>query len=74
MGTCAELSSRIVGAGFTVNADKTRMQCRMSHPFVTSLTVNTKGNVRKDYYKRTRGMCDALFKTGKCADIPSTSC
>lgn len=67
---CEELVSRITEAGFTVNPDKTRMQCRMSRQLVTSLTVNAKVNVRREYYKRTRAMCDALFKTGQYADIP----
>lgn len=66
----AELVSRITDAGFEVNAEKTRMQCRMSRQLVTSLTVNAKVNVRREYYKRTRAMCDALFKTGHYADIP----
>ena len=66
-----ELSSRIVGTGFTLNAHKTRMQCRMSRQLVTSLTVNSKVNIRSEYYKRTRAMCDALFKTGQYADVPS---
>jgi retron-type reverse transcriptase len=65
-----ELVSRITDAGFAVNPDKTRMQCRNSRQLVTSLTVNTKVNIRREYYKRTRAMCDTLFKTGLYADIP----
>lgn len=65
-----ELVSRITGAGFCINPDKTRMQCGMSRQLVTSLTVNKKVNVRREYYKRTRAMCDALFKTGQYADVP----
>lgn len=63
-----ELLSRITDAGFEVNPDKTRMQCRMSRQLVTGLTVNAKVNIRSDYYKRTRAMCDALFKTGEYGD------
>jgi hypothetical protein len=44
------------------------MQIRNSRQLVTSLTVNAKVNVRREYYKRTRAMCDALFKTGQYAD------
>lgn len=65
-----ELLSRITDAGFKVNPDKTRMQIRMSRQLVTSLTVNAKVNVRREYYKRTRAMCDSLFKTGQYAEIP----
>ena len=65
-----ELISRIMAAGFQINAEKTRMQCRMSRQLVTSLTVNAKVNIRLEYYKRTRAMCDNLFKTGQYADLP----
>lgn len=58
------LVSRIQGAGFDINPDKTRMQCRMSRQLVTGLTVNDKVNVRPEYYLQTRAMCDALFKNG----------
>ena len=59
-----ELISRITDAGFAVNPDKTRMQSCRSRQLVTSLTVNAKVNIRSEYYRRTRAMCDALFKTG----------
>lgn len=59
-----DLVDRVTGAGFIINADKTRMQCRMSRQLVTGLTVNEKVNVRSEYYKETRAMCDALFKYG----------
>ncbi|MBO9502825.1 retron Ec67 family RNA-directed DNA polymerase/endonuclease [Brevundimonas sp. A19_0] len=65
-----ELVSRIVDAGFAINPDKTRMQCHASRQLVTSLTVNAKVNIRQEYYRRTRAMCDALFKTGQYADVP----
>ena len=65
-----ELLSRITDAGFAVNPSKTRMQTRMSRQLVTSLTVNAKVNIRREYYMRTRSMCDALFKTGQYSDIP----
>ena len=69
-GLGEELVNRITDAGFAVNPDKTRMQLRTSRQLVTSLTVNAKVNVRKEYYKRTRAMCDALFKTGQYDDVP----
>lgn len=60
-----ELLKRINDTGFVVNSAKTRMQCRMSRQLVTGLTVNDKVNVQAGYYRRTRAMCDALFKTGE---------
>ena len=60
-----ELISRIADAGFIINPNKTRMQCRMSRQLVTGLIVNEKVNIRTEYYRRARAMCDALFKTGQ---------
>ncbi len=65
-----ELVSRITDAGFAVNPEKTRMQCCRSRQLVTNLTVNAKVNVRREYYKQTRAMCDTLFKTGEYANVP----
>lgn len=58
------LVSRIENASFTINPNKTRMQCRTSRQLVTGLTVNVKVNIRPEYYLKARAMCDALFKTG----------
>ncbi|MFG1294953.1 retron Ec67 family RNA-directed DNA polymerase/endonuclease [Xanthobacter variabilis] len=60
----AALVSKITGAGFTINPGKTRMQCRISRQLVTGLIVNEKVNIRSEYYRHTRAMCDSLFKTG----------
>lgn len=60
-----ELVDRVAGAGFLINDDKTRMQCRMSRQLVTGLTVNDIVNVRPEYYRETRAMCDALFNYGQ---------
>jgi hypothetical protein len=40
------------------------MQYRDSRQVVTGLTVNTKVNIRADYYASTRAMCSGLFATG----------
>ena len=41
------------------------MQFRDSRQMVTGLVVNEKVNIRSDYYRRARAMCDSLFQTGK---------
>jgi RNA-directed DNA polymerase len=60
-----ELTQAIINAGFSVNDNKTRMQCSPSRQLVTGLTVNKKVNIRADYYRRARAACDSLFNTGK---------
>lgn len=60
-----ELSGKITSSGFVVNNSKTRMQFRGSRQMVTGLVVNDKVNIRSDYYRRARAMCDSLFETGK---------
>lgn len=60
-----ELVGKIVASGFTINAVKTRMHFRGSRQMVTGLIVNEKVNIRTDYYRRARAMCDMLFQTGQ---------
>ena len=60
-----KLVDKIVNSGFTINGDKTRMQFRGSRQMVTGLVVNEKVNIRSEYYRRSRAMCDALFRTGE---------
>ena len=59
-----DLIKKIEGAGFKINTDKTRMQCRGSRQVVTGLVVNEKVNIRSEYYRNARAMCDSLFQTG----------
>jgi RNA-directed DNA polymerase len=59
------LIGKIVNSGFTINADKTRMHFRGSRQLVTGLVVNEKVNIRSEYYRKSRAMCDALFRTGE---------
>lgn len=56
------LANIIQKSGFVINPDKTRMQFKMSRQLVTGLTVNTKVNVRPEYYRFARSMCHSLFK------------
>lgn len=59
-------------SGFSINAEKTRMQYYFSRQVVTGLTVNKKPNVSQTYYKTTRAMCDRLFRTGSAHEIVET--
>lgn len=58
--------STISRSGFKVNELKTRMQYRDSRQDTTGLIVNKKINVRHEYYKKARAMCNNLFKNGFC--------
>jgi RNA-directed DNA polymerase len=73
-----DLVKAITRSGFAVNPTKTRMQFRMSRQLVTGLTVNSKVNIRPEYYRFARAMCDSLFETGSyyrpdAPDVPITS-
>ena len=60
-----DLVHEIEDAGFKINLDKTRMHCRDSRQMVTGLVVNEKANIRSEYYRKARAMCDSLFQTGR---------
>ena len=60
-----ELISKVEGCGFTINPGKTRMHVKGSRQMVTGLVVNEKANIKCEYYRKARAMCDSLFKTGK---------
>lgn len=60
-----KLVSRINNSGFIINDGKTRMHCRGSRQTVTGLVVNEKVNVKSNYYRKARAMCDSLFQTGQ---------
>ena len=59
-----DLVYEIEAAGFKINTGKTRMHCRGSRQMVTGLVVNEKANIRSEYYRKARAMCDSLFQTG----------
>ncbi len=61
----AELVKKIEGAGFQINDSKTRMHCRGSRQMVTGLVVNEKVNIKSEYYRNARAMCDSLFQQGQ---------
>ena len=60
-----DLLNKIQISGFEINPAKTRMHCRGSRQTVTGLVVNEKVNIRSDYYRKARAMCDALFQKGQ---------
>lgn len=60
-----ELVSKITGSGFAINNAKTRMHFHRNRQMVTGLVVNEKVNIRSNYYRRARAMCDSLFQTGQ---------
>lgn len=59
-----ELESKITSSGFSINSGKTRMHFRGSRQMVTGLVVNEKVNIRSNYYRQSRAMCDSLFQSG----------
>ncbi len=59
-----ELRAKIEHSGFRINDKKTRMQFRASRQVTTGLMVNEKVNIRQEYWRATRQMCQALFVTG----------
>ena len=60
-----ELIEKIEGTDFKINAAKTRMHCRGSRQLVTGLVVNAKVNIRSEYYRKARSMCQALLQDGQ---------
>lgn len=51
--------------GFSINPDKTRMFLRESRQTVTGLIVNSKPNIKQEYYRSVRAMCNSLFQQGE---------
>lgn len=63
VGKC--LGKEIVKSGFLVNTKKTSMQYRTERQMTTGLVVNEKVNIRKEYYRKARSMCNELFQKGE---------
>lgn len=68
-----DLRRTVERSGFTINAQKTRMQCYFSRQVVTGLTVNKTPNVSQVYYKKTRAMCNRLFHSGSAYEVVETT-
>jgi hypothetical protein len=58
------LSGIFARASLPINSSKTRMSSRSSRQVVTGLVVNQRPNVTREYYLKTRAMCESLFRTG----------
>ena len=61
----SKLIREIEKVGFSLNTKKTSMQFKSSRQMTTGLIVNEKVNIRREYYKIARAMCNELFKTGR---------
>lgn len=59
------LIKKIESSGFEINQEKTRMHCRGSRQQVNGLVVNEKVNIKSEYYRKARAMCDSLFQSGE---------
>lgn len=57
------LQKEIRRIGYEFNPDKSRLQSSSQRQCVTGLVVNKKVNIKRDYYKKVRAMCDFLFKS-----------
>ncbi|WP_201610962.1 retron Ec67 family RNA-directed DNA polymerase/endonuclease [Psychrobacter submarinus] len=59
-----QLEKIIKSSGFEVNKSKTRLYTNNERQEVTSLSVNKKVNIRKEYYRYTRSMVNQYCMTG----------
>lgn len=59
-----KLKSEIRRAGFELNPKKTRILYQDSRQEVTGLVVNTKPNVKSEYWRTVKSQCHLLFKSG----------
>ncbi|BCO10628.1 hypothetical protein GF1_30040 [Desulfolithobacter dissulfuricans] len=59
------LVNEIKKIGFEVNESKTSLQYKTSRQITTGLIVNKKVNIKKEYYRMARAMCNELFATNE---------
>jgi hypothetical protein len=55
----------IENSGYIINEIKTIMQYKISRQMCVGLIVNRKVNVKKEYYRKVRAMCNNLFKKNR---------
>jgi retron-type reverse transcriptase len=60
-----DLRKIIEKSGYIINENKTTMQYKLSRQMCVGLIVNRKVNVKKEYYRKARSMCNNLFKNNK---------
>ncbi|MEN6669487.1 retron Ec67 family RNA-directed DNA polymerase/endonuclease [Psychrobacter sp. B38] len=59
-----QLEKVITSSKFEINKSKTRLYTKNERQEVTSLSVNEKVNIGKDYYRYTRAMVNTYCRTG----------
>lgn len=59
-----QLEKAITSSRFEINRSKTRLYTKHERQEVTSLSVNKKVNIRKEYYRYTRSMVNQYCATG----------
>ncbi len=59
------LRKEILKVGFNINDGKTSLQHKTRRQVTTGLIVNEKVNIKKEYYKKARAMCNSLFQLGE---------
>lgn len=57
------LLKEISKVGFELNLKKTSLQSKTNRQVVTGIVVNKGINVKREYYKTARAMCNSLFTT-----------
>lgn len=57
------LKKEIKKVGFTINEEKTSLQYKTARQVTTGLVVNEKVNIKRDYYRQARSMCNSLFQS-----------
>jgi retron-type reverse transcriptase len=57
------LKKEIEKVGFAINEKKTSLQYKTARQIATGLVVNKKVNIKREYYRQTRSMCNSLFQS-----------
>jgi len=57
-----KLRNLIEASGFEINETKLSMQYRNSRQTCVGLVINKKVNIKQEYYRKVRAMCNNLFK------------
>ncbi len=60
-----KLIKEVEKVGFSINEKKTSLQYKTSRQITTGLVVNKKVNIKKEYYRNARAMCNELFSKNK---------
>ena len=58
-----KLKKEIIKVGFIINENKTSLQNKTVRQIATGLVVNKKVNIKREYYRKAKSMCHALFQS-----------